>query len=113
MIVSGGENVYPGEVEEALAQHPDIADVAVIGVDDEEFGQRLRAYIVLRPGASLTERDVQEYIRNRLARFKIPRDVLFVDELPRNAGGKVLKRMLNTRPSRPKDPRPIESVPRR
>lgn len=95
MIVSGGENVYPGEVEEALAQHPGILDVAVIGVSDEEFGQRLRAYIVLRPGASLTACDVKEYVRNRLARFKIPRDVLFVDTLPRNAGGKVLKRLLN------------------
>jgi fatty-acyl-CoA synthase len=95
MIVSGGENVYPGEVEEALAHHPAILEVAVIGVSDEEFGQRLRAYIVLRPGASLTERDVKEYVRNRLARFKIPRDVLFVDALPRNAGGKVLKRLLN------------------
>lgn len=98
MIVSGGENVYPGEVEEALAHHPDIADVAVIGVADEEFGQRLRSFIVLRPGASLTEREVKEYIRNRLARFKIPRDVIFVDELPRNAGGKVLKRLLNKQP---------------
>ena len=95
MIVSGGENVFPGEVEEALAHHPDILDVAVIGVGDEEFGQRLRSFIVLRPGASLTERDVKEYVRNRLARFKIPRDVLFVDALPRNAGGKVLKRLLN------------------
>ncbi|WP_424747627.1 AMP-binding protein [Mycobacterium sp.] len=95
MIVSGGENVYPGEVEEALAHHPDIVDVAVVGVSDEEFGQRLRSYIVVRPGASLTERDVKDYVRNRLARFKIPRDVLFVDALPRNAGGKVLKRLLN------------------
>jgi fatty-acyl-CoA synthase len=94
MIVSGGENVYPGEVEEALAQHPGILDAAVVGVADEEFGQRLRAYIVPRPGASLTEHDVKEYIRNRLARFKIPRDVVFVDALPRNAGGKVLKRLL-------------------
>jgi fatty-acyl-CoA synthase len=95
MIVSGGENVYPGEVEEALAHHPGILEVAVIGVSDEEFGQRLRAYIVLRPGVSLTDHDVKEYVRNRLARFKVPRDVLFVDTLPRNAGGKVLKRLLN------------------
>jgi len=99
MIVSGGENVYPGEVEDALAHHPDIADVAVIGVSDEEFGQRLRSYIVLRPGASLTEDDVKDYVRNRLARFKIPRDVFFVDALPRNAGGKVLKRLLNNQPA--------------
>jgi len=94
MIVSGGENVYPGEVEEALSHHPDILDVAVVGVNDEEFGQRLRSYIVLRPGATLTERDVKDYVRNQLARFKVPRDVLFVDALPRNAGGKVLKRLL-------------------
>jgi fatty-acyl-CoA synthase len=98
MIVSGGENVFPGEVEDALAHHPDILDVAVVGVSDEEFGQRLRSYIVVRPGASLTERDVKDYVRNRLARFKVPRDVLFVDALPRNAGGKVLKRLLNTGP---------------
>lgn len=97
MIVSGGENVYPGEVEEALVQHPGILDAAVVGVDDEEFGQRLRAYLVLRPGTTLTEHEVREYVRNRLARFKIPRDVLFVDELPRNAGGKVLKRVLTSR----------------
>jgi acyl-CoA synthetase (AMP-forming)/AMP-acid ligase II len=96
MIVSGGENVFPGEVEDALAHHPGILDVAVVGVSDEEFGQRLRSYIVARPGASLTEREVKEYVRNRLARFKVPRDVVFVDALPRNAGGKVLKRVLKS-----------------
>ena len=95
MIVSGGENVYPGEVEETLAHHPDILDVAVVGASDEEFGQRLRGYIVVRPGATLTEDDVKDYVRNRLARFKIPRDVVFVDTLPRNAAGKVLKRLLS------------------
>ncbi|WP_310784343.1 AMP-binding protein [Mycobacterium sp. Z3061] len=95
MIVSGGENVFPGEVEDALARHPDIVDVAVIGVPDEEFGQRLRSYIVRRPGSALTEHDVREYVRNRLARFKIPREVCFVEVLPRNAGGKVLKRLLD------------------
>jgi len=96
MIVSGGENVFPGEVEDALAHHPDIVDVAVVGVSDEEFGQRLRSYVVVRPGASLTEHDVKEFVRNRLARFKIPRDVIFVDTLPRNESGKVLKRELNS-----------------
>ncbi|MEY8017807.1 AMP-binding protein [Mycobacterium servetii] len=95
MIVSGGENVYPGEVEEALARHPDVLDAAVVGVADEEFGQRLRAYLVARPGVSLSERDVRDYVRDRLARFKVPRDVVFVDALPRNAAGKVLKRELN------------------
>ena len=97
MIVSGGENVFPGEVEEALAHHPDVVDVAVVGVSDEEFGQRLRSYIVVRPGASLTELDVKDFVRNRLARFKIPRDVVFLDTLPRNDGGKILKRELRSR----------------
>ncbi|MGA9490509.1 MAG: AMP-binding protein [Mycobacterium sp.] len=97
MIVSGGENVFPGEVEDALAHHPDIVDVAVVGVSDEEFGQRLCSYVVVRPGASLTERDVKEFVRNRLARFKIPRDVVFLDALPRNEGGKILKRELRSR----------------
>jgi len=94
MIVSGGENVFPSEVEGALAHHPDILDVAVVGVGDEQFGQRLRSYVVVRPGASLTEQELKDYVRQRLARFKVPRDVIFVDALPRNAGGKVLKRLL-------------------
>ena len=89
--------MFPGEVEEALAHHPDVVDVAVVGVSDEEFGQRLRSYIVVRPGASLTELDVKDFVRNRLARFKIPRDVVFLDTLPRNEGGKILKRELRSR----------------
>jgi fatty-acyl-CoA synthase len=94
MIVSGGENVFPREVEDLLAGHPGIEDVAVIGVPDEEFGQRLRAFVVRRDGAALTEDDVREHVRANLARFKVPRDVEFLDELPRNATGKVLKRVL-------------------
>ncbi len=80
MIVSGGENVFPGEVEDALEEHPDIAEAAVIGVDDPEFGQRLRSFVVTRPGAALTAEDVKAYVAQRLARFKVPRDVVFVDE---------------------------------
>lgn len=95
MIISGGENVFPGEVEEALARHPDVLEAAVVGVGDEEYGERLRAYLVPRPGSALTERDVKDYVHDRLARFKVPRDVVFVDSLPRNAAGKVLKRELN------------------
>jgi fatty-acyl-CoA synthase len=94
MIVSGGENVFPGEVEDSLAAHPDILDAAVIGVDDDNYGQRLRSFVVIRPGASLSEQDVKDYVRGRLARFKVPRDVVFVDELPRNPTGKVVKRLL-------------------
>jgi fatty-acyl-CoA synthase len=96
MIVSGGENVFPAEVEEALAAHPAISEVAVVAVPDDEYGQRLRSFIALRPGATLTEQDVKDYVRQRLARFKAPRDVRFVDALPRNATGKVLKRLLDT-----------------
>lgn len=94
MIVSGGENVYPQEVEEALAAHPAIADVAVLGVDDAEFGQRLVAWVVRADGAELTEEDVRAHVRDRLARYKVPRDIVFLDELPRGATGKVARRAL-------------------
>jgi acyl-CoA synthetase (AMP-forming)/AMP-acid ligase II len=94
MIVSGGENVYPGEVEEVLAGHPELADVAVIGVDDEQFGQRLVAFAVPRAGSELSGDDVQRYAKERLARYKVPREVELRAELPRNALGKVLKREL-------------------
>ena len=94
MIISGGENVFPREVEDLLAQHPDVEEVAVVGVPDEQFGQRLQAFVVLRPGAELTEGAVQEHVKANLARFKVPREVSFMDELPRNATGKILKREL-------------------
>jgi fatty-acyl-CoA synthase len=94
MIVSGGENVFPAEVEDALAQHPDVAEVAVIGVADGDFGQRLKAFVVPRPGASPTAAELKAHVHDRLARFKTPRDVVFVDALPRTATGKVIKRRL-------------------
>lgn len=94
MIVSGAENVFPGEIEQLLAGHSEIAEVAVVGVPDTEFGQRLRAVVVRAAGSRLSEDDVQGYVRERLARYKVPRDVVFVDALPRTATGKVLKREL-------------------
>ncbi len=94
MIVSGGENVFPREVEDLLADHPAIEEVAVVGVEDEEFGQRLKAFVVPHDGAKLTAKAVQDYVKENLARYKVPRDVVFVEELPRNATGKVLKREL-------------------
>jgi len=94
MIVSGGENVFPQEVEELLVGHDDVADVAVVGVEDEEFGQRLRAVIVKRKGAKLGEKDVKEHVKRNLAGYKVPRDVVFAQELPRTSTGKVLKREL-------------------
>jgi acyl-CoA synthetase (AMP-forming)/AMP-acid ligase II len=94
MIVSGGENVFPREVEDLLADHEAIEEAAVIGVQDEEFGQRLKAFVVARGGAQLDAAAVQEYVKSNLARYKAPRDVVFMEELPRNATGKVLKREL-------------------
>jgi fatty-acyl-CoA synthase len=94
MIVSGGENVFPQEVEELLHRHDSVADAAVVGVPDEEWGQRLRAVIVKREGKKLSEDQVKGYVKEHLARYKVPRDVQFIDELPRNATGKVLKREL-------------------
>jgi fatty-acyl-CoA synthase len=94
MIVSGGENVFPAEVEELLASHEAVTEAAVVGVDDEKYGKRLRAYIVLNDGASLDEDGVKAYVKENLARYKVPRDVTFIDELPRNPAGKVMKRKL-------------------
>jgi fatty-acyl-CoA synthase len=94
MIVSGGENVFPREVEELLEQHPDVVECAVVGVDDERFGQALKAVVVLREGASWHEDDVRRHVHDHLARYKAPRDVVFLDELPRNPTGKVLTRDL-------------------
>lgn len=95
MIVSGGENVFPREVEDLLADHSDIEEAAVVGVQDAEFGQRLKAFVVARDGARLDEEAVKAYIKQNLARYKVPREVVFLNELPRNATGKVLKRELH------------------
>jgi fatty-acyl-CoA synthase len=94
MIVSGGENVFPREVEELLGAMDEVDEVACIGVDDETFGKRLKAFVVLRDGAKLGAEDVKEHVKQNLARYKVPRDVEFIDELPRNPSGKILKREL-------------------
>jgi len=94
MIVSGGENVFPREVEDLLANHAAVAEAAVVGIDDEKFGQRLKAYVVKKPKAKLTEADVKGYVKESLAGYKVPREVEFIKELPRNPTGKVLKREL-------------------
>jgi fatty-acyl-CoA synthase len=94
MIVSGGENVFPAEVEDLISGHPEIIEATAIGVEDKDFGQRLRAFVVLKDGATLTEDAIKDYVRNHLARYKVPREVIFVAELPRNPTGKILKREL-------------------
>jgi fatty-acyl-CoA synthase len=86
--------VFPREVEDLLAGHGEIEEAAVIGVEDREFGQRLKAFVVTRNGAQLSEDSVKDYVKQNLARYKVPREVVFLPELPRNATGKVLKRVL-------------------
>jgi len=95
MIVSGGENVFPREVEDLLAKHAQIEEAAVIGVEDEKFGQRLKAFVVAREEADLSADAIKEYVKQNLARYKVPREVVFLQALPRNATGKVLKRELS------------------
>jgi acyl-CoA synthetase (AMP-forming)/AMP-acid ligase II len=97
MIVSGGENVFPREVEDLLADHDAVDDVAVIGVDDEQFGQRLKAFVVVSRGAKVDADELKDLVKANLARYKVPREIEFLDELPRNATGKVLKRELAER----------------
>ncbi len=94
MIVSGGENVFPKEVEDCLARHDAVVEVAALGVDDDDFGKRLRAFVVLRDGASADEDELKAHVKENLARYKVPREIVVLDELPRNATGKVLKREL-------------------
>ncbi|MCX5044627.1 acyl-CoA synthetase [Aldersonia sp. NBC_00410] len=94
MIVSGGENVFPLEVENLLVRRPDVFDAAVIGVDDADFGKRLRAFIVPELGSKPDPDDIRAFVKENLARYKVPRDVVFLDELPRNATGKLLRRVL-------------------
>jgi acyl-CoA synthetase (AMP-forming)/AMP-acid ligase II len=97
MIVSGGENVYPAEVESVLFSHPAVADVAVIGVPDERWGEAVKAVVVLTPGTAVTEEEILEYCRGKIAGYKRPKSVDFTDTLPRNPTGKILKRELRER----------------
>jgi fatty-acyl-CoA synthase len=94
MIVSGGENVFPAEVEDLISGHPDVVEATAIGVEDKEWGHRLRAFVVKKDGGSVDEDGIKHYVRDHLARYKVPREVIFLDELPRNPTGKILKREL-------------------
>jgi acyl-CoA synthetase (AMP-forming)/AMP-acid ligase II len=99
MIVSGGENVYPIEVEKTLATHFEVAEAAVIGVNDEQYGQRLAAFVVLEPGASATPEDLKQHVRENLANYKVPREISVLAELPRGSTGKILRTELQSRVS--------------
>jgi len=97
MIIRGGENISPEEVEAVLRTHPKVEEAAVIGIPDEEWGEQPRAIVVLKQGEVATAEEVIEYCRANLSSFKRPRSVVFIDELPRNPMGKVLKRVLQER----------------
>jgi acyl-CoA synthetase (AMP-forming)/AMP-acid ligase II len=97
MIVSGGENVFPKEVEDLLSRHPSVSEAAAIGVEDEKFGQRLKAFVVPSGSKKPSEDELKGYVKQNLANFKVPREFEFLDELPRNATGKVLKNELTER----------------
>ena len=94
VIISGAENIYPAEIEDAVHAHPAVADVAVIGVPDEKWGEAVKAIVVLHPGASLDAESLIAFIRTRIAAFKAPKSVDFTQTLPRNAAGKILRREL-------------------
>jgi long-chain acyl-CoA synthetase len=97
MIISGGVNIYPREIEELLVRHPAIREVAVVGIADERWGESLKAYVALREGASLTADEVAAFCQGSLASYKVPKVLEVVNALPRNANGKVLKRELRAR----------------
>ena len=94
MIVSGGENVFPKEVEDCLTRHEAVHEAACIGVDDEDYGKRLKAFVALADGKDVSEDDLKAHVKSNLARYKVPREIVFMDEFPRNATGKLLKREL-------------------
>ena len=94
MIISGGENVYPAEVEDAIYAHPQVLDVAVVGVPDDKWGEAIKAFVVLNEGSSISAEDIIEFSRTRIAKFKCPKSIDFIDVLPRNMSGKILRREL-------------------
>ncbi len=104
MIISGGENVYPIEVEDVIAKHDAVYETAVIGVDDPDFGARLLAFVVPNEGAEVSEADLKGHVKTHLANFKVPRSVVFLEELPRNGTGKILKRELREHPAAADEP---------
>jgi acyl-CoA synthetase (AMP-forming)/AMP-acid ligase II len=94
MIIRGGENIYPVEIEHVLAEHPAVELSSVVGVEDDHWGQTVRAWVLLHEDASVTSDELRELCNANLARYKVPNEFVFVDELPRNASGKILKREL-------------------
>ena len=96
MIVSGGENIYPREIEEVLLRHQAIADIAVVGIPDPIWGETVKAFVVTKEGETVTEKDVIDFCKKHLATYKKPKQVAFISTIPRNSSGKVLKRILKS-----------------
>jgi len=94
MIISGGENIYPAEIEEVLYSHPKIFEAAVIGIPDERWGESVKALVILMEGESTTEDEIIEFCKKRLGGFKVPRSISFLTEFPKTTSGKILKRIL-------------------
>ncbi|HJL82132.1 MAG TPA: fatty acid--CoA ligase, partial [Gammaproteobacteria bacterium] len=94
MIISGGENIYPAEVENALMGHPEIADAAAVGVPDEDWGESVKGFVILAANSSLTEEAIIEYTRGQIAHYKCPKSIHFIEEMPRNPSGKILRKDL-------------------
>jgi acyl-CoA synthetase (AMP-forming)/AMP-acid ligase II len=94
VIISGGENIYPAEIESAICDHPDVAEAAVVGVPDEIWGEAVKAIVVMKPGKSITSAGLMAFTRERIAGFKTPKSIDFISALPRNASGKILRRQL-------------------
>ena len=94
MIITGGENVFPAEVENVLYQHPAVAEVAVIGIQDQKWGEAVTAFVVKKPGAQVSEEEIKSFCSRVLARYKVPRKILWVENLPTSTSGKLLKNKL-------------------
>ena len=99
LIIRGGYNVYPREVEEVIYEHPDVVEAAVVGVPHEHYGEEIAAYVVLSPGAKADSESLTEWIKERVAAYKYPRTIEFIEALPKGATGKILKRELRTEQS--------------
>ena len=97
VIISGGINIYPREVEEVLYTHPAVREAAVVGVPDDEWGEKVKAYIALKPGMTATEQEIIDYAKSKLATYKKPREVEFLESLPKGSTGKILKKELKKR----------------
>jgi long-chain acyl-CoA synthetase len=107
MIIRGGENIYPREIDEVLYQHPHVKDAATVGVPDQLYGEEVKSFIVLREGEHATEQQLLEFCKKRLADFKCPKSIEFIEDIPKGPTGKLLKRELTAKTQRREDAKPV------